>query len=118
MGFSIEQRERDGVRILALHGQLVLGDPVETLRDTLLALLAGAVEGGQNAVVLDCRETSYIDSSGLGTLVMAHARAVKVHGRMPIYGLSRRGLELMVITKLSTVFEIYDNEIDAINSCF
>jgi anti-sigma B factor antagonist len=118
MGFSIEQRERDGVTILALRGKLVLGDPVQELRTALLGLLQSAIEHGRNAVVLDCSDTSYIDSSGLGCLVMAHSRAVKVQGRLPIFGLNRRGLELMVITKLSTVFEIYDNEIDAINSCF
>ena len=64
------------------------------------------------------RETSYIDSSGLGFLVMAHSRAMQAGGKMPIFGLNRRSLELMILTKLTTVFELYETEGDAVNSCF
>jgi anti-sigma B factor antagonist len=49
---------------------------------------------------------------------MAHSRAAAVEGRLPMFGLNRRSLELLVLTKLSTVFELFDNELDAINSCF
>lgn len=118
MGFVIEQRERDGVPILALKGRLVLGESIETLRERLLALLKASPETGKTAVVLDCRDTSYIDSSGLGFLVMAHSRATQAGGKLPIFGLNRRGLELMILTKLTTVFELYESEIDAVNSCF
>jgi len=118
MGFGIEQRERDGIPILALKGRLVIGEPIEMLREQLLELLRTSQETGNKAVVLDCTATSYIDSSGLGCLVMAHSRAAQHGGKMPIFGLSRRGLELMVLTKLTTVFEIYEQEIDAVNSCF
>lgn len=118
MSFAIEQRERDGVPILALKGRLVLGEPLEMLRERLLALLQTSLETGTNAVVLDFRDTPYIDSSGLGCLVMAHSRAAQAGGKLPIFGLSRRGLELMIITKLTTVFEIYEIELDAVNSCF
>jgi len=118
MGFVIEQRERDGVPILALKGRLILGESIETLRERLLALLKTSLETGATAVVLDCRDTSYIDSSGLGFLVMAHSRAIQAGGKMPIFGLNRRGLELMILTKLTTVFELYETEGDAVNSCF
>ena len=60
----------------------------------------------------------YIDSSGLGLLVLAHSRAAKAEGKLPIFGLNRRGLELLVLTKLSTVFELYEDEVSAVNSCF
>jgi anti-sigma B factor antagonist len=118
MSFNIEQRERDSVPILSLNGRLVAGDPVDHLREKLLAMLDSAHSSGVRAVVLDCRETSYIDSSALGLLVLAHSRAVKMEGKLPMFGLSRRGLELLIITKLSTVFELYDDEISAVNSCF
>ena len=49
---------------------------------------------------------------------MAHSRAVQLGGKFPIFGLNRRGLELMILTKLSTVFELFEDEIDAVNSCF
>lgn len=118
MSFTIEQRERDGVPILGLNGRLVAGDPVNGLRDKLLAMLETGLSSGVRAVVLDCRETSYIDSSGLGLLVLAHARAMKADGKLPIFGLNRRGLELLILTKLSTVFELYADETSAVNSCF
>lgn len=118
MGFSIEQRERDSVPILSLKGRLVAGDPVDQVRARLLALLQLASASGLRAVVLDCRETAYIDSSALGLLVLAHSRATKMGGKLPIFGLNRRGLELLVLTKLSTVFELYEDEISAVNSCF
>ena len=118
MSFSIEQRERDGIPILSLNGRLVAGDPVDQLRAKLLAMLESAVSSGIRAVVLDCRETSYIDSSALGLLVLAHSRATKIEGKLPIYGLNRRGLELLILTKLSTVFTLFEDEISAVNSCF
>src|ERR1035438_2457653 len=104
MSFTIEQREHDGVPILSLKGRLVAGDPVNGLRAKLLAMLESGLSSGVRAVVLDCRETSYIDSSALGVLVLAHARAMKAEGKLPIFGLNRRGLELLILTKLSTVF--------------
>jgi len=118
MSFTIEQREHDGVPILALKGRLVAGDPVNGLRAKLLAMLEAAPTSGIRAIVLDCRETFYIDSSALGLLVLAHARAIKAGGKLPIFGLNRRGLELLILTKLSTVFELYEDETSAVNSCF
>jgi anti-sigma B factor antagonist len=81
-------------------------------------MLALGLSLGIRAVVLDCRETSYIDSSALGVLVLAHSRAAKMDGKLPIFGLNRRGLELLILTKLSTVFTIYEDETSAVNSCF
>lgn len=118
MSFTIQQRERDGVPILSLKGRLVAGEPVDQLRSKLLAMLEPGISSGIRAVALDCRETSYIDSSGLGMLVLAHSRATKIEGKLPIFGLNRRGLELLILTKLSTVFELYEDEISAVNSCF
>jgi anti-sigma B factor antagonist len=118
MSFSIEQRERDGVPILKLKGRLVLGPPLDLLRTELLDRLSKCLASGMRAVVLDCRETEYIDSSALGLLVLAHSRATKEQGKLPIFGLNRRSLELLVITKLSTVFEVYADESAAIDSCF
>jgi anti-sigma B factor antagonist len=118
MSFHIERRTHDGVPILALHGRLVLGEALAALRETLLRILDHRAESGITAVVLDCTQTTYIDSSALGLLVLANSRASAAGGRLVIYGLNRRGLELLVLTKLSTVFQVFDNEIDAVNSCF
>ena len=114
MSFTIERRERDGLPILAIKGRLLAGESVASLRETITELIAA----GRTRIVFDCRETSYIDSSGLGCLVVAHSSAANREGHMAIYGLNRRGLELLIITKLSTVFAVFAEEIDAVNSCF
>lgn len=118
MSFTIEQRERDGVPILRLKGRLVAGEPVESLRARLILMFESGLAADLRAVVLDCRETNYIDSSALGLLVLAHSRAMQVEGKLPIFGLNRRGLELLILTKLSTIFELYEDETSAVNSCF
>jgi anti-sigma B factor antagonist len=114
MSFEIELRERDGVVILAPKGRLVIGEPLEQFRNRMEALLAE----GQTRIVLDFRGVDYIDSSGLGCLVVSHTRVDKAGGALPMYGLNRRAMELMVITKLATVFRIADDELDAVNMCF
>lgn len=113
MSFEIEQRERDGIPILSLRGRLVAGEPIEQFRAELEALEAK----GQSSGVLDMRDVNYIDSSALGSLVVAHARAEKMGGTMAIYGLAVRHLELMILTKLTTVFHLFDSEVDALNHC-
>ncbi|MBI5280883.1 MAG: STAS domain-containing protein [Candidatus Solibacter usitatus] len=114
MSFGIERREKDGVVILAPNGRLTLGEALETFRAAMERLLSE----GATRVVLDFRQVDYIDSSGLGCLVVSHTRMAKAGGAMPLYGLNRRALELMVVTKLSTVFRIAENEMDAVNMCY
>lgn len=113
MAFEIEQREVEDVAVLAGRGRFVAGEPVELFRGALDKLLAA----GTVRAVMDLRETSYIDSSALGCLVMAHRSFEEAGGKMTIFGLSSTQMELMVVTKLTTVFEIYDDEIDAVNAC-
>lgn len=114
MPYPIHRRQRDGIAILAPQGRLVLGEPVETLR----AAFEELTSGGHIHIVLDLREVDYIDSSALGCLVMAHTRVEQAGGAMPIFGLRRRTLDLLVLTKLATVFRLADNEPDAVNLCF
>ena len=114
MPYPIQRRERDGVVILAPQGKLVLGEPNEALRAAFKEL----TDAGQFRIVLDLSDVPYIDSSGLGCLVMAHTRVENAGGALPIFGLQQRHMELLVITKLSTVFRLADNELDAVNLCF
>jgi anti-sigma B factor antagonist len=114
MSLEIEQHGRDGVVILALKGRIVLGDELEKFRTAMDDLLVA----GQTRVAVDLREVDYIDSSGLGCLVMQHTRTVKAEGVMVLFGLRRRQIELMVITKLATVFVLAETEMDAVNVCF
>jgi anti-sigma B factor antagonist len=64
------------------------------------------------------KHVSFIDSTGLGTLVMAHTQLQKAGGSVKLLNLSKRNVQLLILTKLSTVFEMFDDEQAAINSFF
>lgn len=113
MAFELTQRERDGIPVVELHGRFVAGEPVEAFR----ALLAQLAEQGHASGVLDMRDVDYIDSSALGSMVYAHTLAQKAGGKIAMFGLSARNLELMILTKLSVVFPLFEHEIDAVNAC-
>ena len=113
MAFEIKDRTVDGVLIVEFHGRLVAGGAVEAFRAKMDSLL----DSGVHHAVLDLRETDYIDSTALGCLVITHTRFQKAGGKVTLYGLSSRQLELLIITKLTTVFQLFEDEIDAVNAC-
>ena len=114
MAFETRQRDAEGILILDLHGRLVMGPDATDLRRTVAALNSQ----GKNNVILNLKGVDYIDSTGLGTLVIAHSTFEKAGGAMKLLHLSKRSAELLILTKLSTVFEIFDDEQAAINSFF
>ena len=111
---NVAVREIEGIPVLDLKGRLTAGVFSETLRDNI-ALLA---HEGKNNLVLNMKQVDYVDSSGLGTLVLCFTTLQQNGGALKLTNLSRRQLELMVLTKLTTVFEVFDDERDAINSFF
>ena len=114
MSLAIEEREREGIKILDLNGRLTVGPPATQLREKMTGLQAA----GFNKIVLNLSEVDYIDSTGLGTLVICFTTLQKAKGNLRLCNLNRRNLELLVLTKLSTVFELYNDEQDAVNSFF
>ncbi len=111
---EIEQREREGILILDIHGRLIVGEPVAELRERMSTL----AESGTKSLLVNLQECDYIDSTGLGGLVIGYTTMKKAGGAMKLLNLSRRNIELLVLTKLTTVFEVFDDEQDAINSFF
>jgi anti-anti-sigma factor len=69
-------------------------------------------------MILNLKEVEYIDSTGLGSLVICFTRMQKAGGVMKLLNLNRRNIELLVLTKLTTVFEVFNDEQDAVNSFF
>jgi anti-sigma B factor antagonist len=114
MSLDIQQREREGIVILDLKGRLVVGEPIASLRERIRELS----ESGSNNVILNLDGVDYIDSTGLGGLVISFTTLKKAGGALKLLNLNKRNIELLVLTKLSTVFEVFDDEQDAVNSFF
>jgi anti-sigma B factor antagonist len=111
---DISRREKEGIVIIDLKGRLVVGDGASALRDTITRVK----DANQNRIILNLQNVDYIDSSGLGGLVICFTSLQKAGGALKLMCLNRRNIELLLLTKLSTVFELFDNEQDAVNSFF
>ena len=114
MSLDIQEREREGVVILDLKGRLTVGPAASTVRDRITTLM----NDGKIQVIINLQHVDYIDSTGLGTLVICFTSLQKVKGGLKLLNLNKRNLELLLLTKLSTVFELFNDEQDAINSFF
>jgi anti-sigma B factor antagonist len=110
---EIQSREREGVKILDLAGKLTVGGASE-LREKVNAEVAS----GSLQQLLNLKDVEYIDSTGLGTMVICFMSVQKAGGMLKLVNLNRRNLELVLLTKLSTVFHIFNEEQEAINSFF
>jgi anti-sigma B factor antagonist len=114
MALEIQQRAREGVVILDIKGRLTVGPEATQLREQISALGAA----GSNKVILNLAEVDYIDSTGLGALVICSTTLRKTGGDVKLLNLNKRNLELLVITKLATVFALFTDEQDAVNAFF
>jgi anti-sigma B factor antagonist len=114
MGLEITLREREEITLLDLKGRITAGPEAKALREKVASLNQ---EGGCR-LVLNLAQVDYIDSTGLGALTMCATNLRKSGGDVKLLNLNRRNIELLVMTKLATVFEIFGDETDAINSYF
>lgn len=114
MALIIREREKEGIRILDLKGRLTVGEEVALLRERLREEIAA----GRKQIILNLEEVDYIDSTGLGSLVICYTSLQKAGGALKLLHVNRRNIELLVLTKLTTVFELFGDEQDAVNSFF
>lgn len=114
MPLEAPQREVEGIVILDLQGRIVVGPEATELRRKFTQL----AEEGKNNVIVNLKKVDYIDSTGLGTLVIGHSLNDKAGGAMKLLNVPKRSAQLLILTKLSTVFQIFDDEQAAINSFF
>lgn len=114
MPLEVRQREAEGIVILDLNGRLVVGPEATDLRRRFGQLIDQDVK----RVILNLKQLDFIDSTGLGTLVIGHSTLEHSGGAMKLLNLSKRSAQLLILTKLSTVFEMFDDEQAAINSFF
>jgi anti-sigma B factor antagonist len=114
MASEIQQREREGVIVLDVKGRITVGAESGALRDKVAELNAA----GRRNIILNLADVDYIDSTGLGALVISVTTVRKSGGNLKLLNLNRRNIELLVMTKLATVFEIFNDEQDAVNSFY
>src|ERR1700758_3638948 len=102
---KMETRTVDGVAIVSCAGRIEFGEEANALRDTLKKLLTSSKQ-----LVLNLGGVSYIDSGGLGTLVGVYSSARAGGADIKLTGLGQRWRDVLQITKLATVFAVYDSE--------
>ena len=112
MALKMSQREVDGVVVVALDGRIVLGEESNALREKVKSLIAA----GKKKIVLNMNNIKFIDSAGLGTLVAAHHSAKTQGASLKLCHLGNKFQEVLQITKLLTVFDVYNTEAEAVAS--
>jgi anti-sigma B factor antagonist len=112
MSMKVATRQVDGVTILDLSGRITLGEGSVTLRDAVHDIVAK----GQKHILLNLENISYIDSSGIGELVSAFTSVKNSGGELKLLNLTKKVHDLLQITKLYTVFDIWDSEASAVSA--
>jgi len=111
MQLKLSTRIVDGIAVLDCAGRIVFGDESSLLRDVAKKLI-----NENKRIVLNLSGVNYIDSGGLGTLVSLFTTAQKAGGSIKLANLTERVGDLLQVTKLLTVFEVYDSEAKALDS--
>ena len=111
MQFRMSTRTLDGILVIDCSGKLVFGEESATLRETVKQILTHSPQ-----LVLNLHEVSQVDSGGLGTLVSLFTSARNAGGAIKLARLSQRVGDLLYVTKLATIFEIFDDEEKAARS--
>jgi len=110
---QIEQRSSGDVAIVGISGDITLSKGGDVLlKDKIQSLL----QQGHRKIVLDMGHVSYVDSAGLGQLVQVYATTSHLGGSLKLLNLTKRLRDLLVLTKLLTVFDAYDSESEAVGS--
>jgi anti-sigma B factor antagonist len=109
---KIETRTIGDVRILDCSGKITLGEGTMAVRNTVRDIL----KNNGKKIILNLAEVNYIDSSGIGELVSTYSTVANNGGQFKLLNLTKKIQELLAITKLLTVFQVFDNEQTALAS--
>lgn len=109
---NINQRQAGDITILDLEGEVRIGDSSTALRSAIRNLVAA----GNKKLLLNLAGVKYIDSSGIGELIANYTTVNRGSGQLKLLNLTEKVQDLLVITKLLTVFDVYDSEADALSS--
>jgi anti-sigma B factor antagonist len=111
MQLKLATRMDDGILIVDCTGRIVFGEESSLLRETVKKAISQS-----NRIVMNLGEVRYIDSGGLGTLVALRTTAQNAGGTIKLTNLTKRVGDLLQVTKLLTVFDVYDSEAEAVES--
>lgn len=109
---NIKQRQAGDVAILDLAGEVRIGDSASALRGAIRGLIAN----GNQKILLNLAGVKYIDSSGIGELIANYTTVGRGGGQLKLLNLTDKVQDLLVITKLLTVFDVYEDEAEALSS--
>ena len=110
MSLNVKTRKLDNAVVVDMSGRLTIGEPVLLLRETIRVLVGDGVRN----FVLNLGEVTYIDSSGLGELVSLFTTVRNKQGDVKLLNLTAKAKDLLQMTKLLTVFDVYDDEAKAL----
>jgi anti-sigma B factor antagonist len=109
MNLKIEKRQVGGIAVVSCQGRIMFGEEANALRDFLKQTLTEA-----RRMVLNLSGVTYIDSGGLGTLVGVYSSARAAGAEIKLTGLGPRLHDVLQITKLATVFQVFESEEEAL----
>ena len=112
MEITIARRTVDDIKILDCSGKIVLGEGTMTVRNMVRDILAA----NGKKIILNLGDVNYIDSSGIGELVSTYTTVTNAGGQLKLLNLTKKIQELLAITKLLTVFQVFEDEQAAIAS--
>jgi anti-sigma B factor antagonist len=109
---QMTERQIGSITVLDLAGTITIDDDAGRLKDKINSL----IQQVRTSVVLNLADVSYIDSGGLGQLVASYAALAKAAGALKLLNLTKRNHDLLSITRLLTVFQVFDTEDEALRS--
>ncbi len=112
MQLKLTKRTVDGILAIECSGRIVFGEESALLREEVKT----ALSNGMKRIVLNLGDVNYIDSGGLGTLVALHTTAHNAGAMIKLANLTKRVGDLLQVTKLLTVFEVYSSEYEALEA--
>jgi anti-anti-sigma factor len=113
MNLEIHETNREGIAVLSLKGRLTVGES-----GAIRQRINDCAAIGRVNVILDLTDIDYVDSTGLGTMVICFTTLKKQGGALKLVNPNKRNVELLLLTKLHTVFQVFTEVQDAVNSFF
>ncbi len=109
---NITERQAGDITVLDMSGKVTIGEGSVALRNTIRRLLGE----GKKKILLNLGQVGYVDSSGIGELVSSFSAVNRESGSLKLLNLTQKIQDLLAITKLLTVFDVYDSESEAVSN--